>query len=61
MHTRSATSERPRGTRLTTGRRRRLGVILAGLALAATAVAYSADDASAAKACKPGKPRTSSS
>lgn len=53
MHTRSATYEHARGTRRAGGRRR-LGAILAGLALAATAVAYSADDASAAKACKPG-------
>jgi alkaline phosphatase len=53
MHTRSATSEHVRGTRLSSGRRR-LGAILAGLALAATAVAFMADDASAAKSCKPG-------
>ncbi len=54
MHTRSATSEHARGARRSSGRRRRLGAVLAGLALAATAVAYNADDANAGKACKPG-------
>jgi alkaline phosphatase len=52
MHTRSATYEHERGTRRAGGRRR-LGAVVAGLALAASAVAFTADDASAAKACKP--------
>jgi alkaline phosphatase len=52
MHTRSATNEQARGTRRAAGRRH-LGVVLASLALAATAAAYSADDANAVKACQP--------
>jgi alkaline phosphatase len=52
MQTRSATSMGGRGKGLTAGRRR-LAAVLAGLALAATAAAYTADDADAAKACRP--------
>ncbi len=55
MHTRSASYEHARATRRAGGRRR-LGAILAGLALAAGAVAMYADRAEA-KACKHRDPR----
>ncbi len=51
MNTHTAPAKAARGRRLASGRRR-LAALLAGLALAATAMVAMADDADAAKACK---------
>jgi alkaline phosphatase len=53
MHTRCATSEYAQRNRRASARRR-FGAVLAGLALAATAVAFTADDAEASKAHRQG-------